>query len=524
MVLAIGVFNNKKIQPIYKSFSDYIPDNRIELSHRYLGFSIEAVIDFENRRMSVILNGKEYYMNYLESIGYMVVIDGLTGNVKFFQSKGYGYRGEEAGELLRGKKFAGKNVPGQIHELLPTVGMKADMILDGDVFLKALEKLMESEDGTHLEGVYEIYRRMVYCHLVRIKKECPYDGVYVFVQDNEVAENTARQTNPLTAEVEKRAKKKTYLPDEEGAAAFEGFIGNSPAMEKVKQLAYKASKTKFNVIITGESGTGKSKLARQIHNSSNPKAPFVEVVCNAIAPSLIESELFGYAPRAFTGADPGGRIGYFEKANGGTIFLDEIGEIPLEIQVKLLHVLQNKRIYRVGSTTPVDVDVRVITATNRDLEEEVKQGRFRQDLYYRINVFPIHIPALRERKRDLYILANSVLEDLCRKYDMEMKQFSEEALDVISGYDWPGNVRELENIIERAITVCDGRIVYSENLMIRPEAGVNSTLKERLEADERKIIEDTLFKNNDDRKKTMDELGLSRTVFYEKLKKYEISK
>ena len=246
VVLAIGVFNNKKIQPIYKSFSDYIPDNRIELSHRYLGFSIEAVIDFENRRMSVILNGKEYYMNYLESIGYMVVIDGLTGNVKFFQSKGYGYRGEEAGELLRGKKFAGKNVPGQIHELLPTVGMKADMILDGDVFLKALEKLMESEDGTHLEGVYEIYRRMVYCHLVRIKKDCPYDGVYVFVQDNEVAENTARQANPLTAEVEKRAKKKTYLPDEEGTAAFEGFIGNSPAMEKVKQLAYKASNTKFN--------------------------------------------------------------------------------------------------------------------------------------------------------------------------------------------------------------------------------------------------------------------------------------
>ena len=336
--------------------------------------------------------------------------------------------------------------------------------------------------------------------------------------------NVPGQIHELLPTVGMKAKKKTYLPDEEGTAAFEGFIGNSPAMEKVKQLAYKASKTKFNVIITGESGTGKSKLARQIHNSSNPKAPFVEVVCNAIAPSLIESELFGYAPRAFTGADPGGRIGYFEKANGGTIFLDEIGEIPLEIQVKLLHVLQNKRIYRVGSTTPVDVDVRVITATNRDLEEEVKQGRFRQDLYYRINVFPIHIPALRERKRDLYILANSVLEDLCRKYDMEMKQFSEEALDVISGYDWPGNVRELENIIERAITVCDGRIVYSENLMIRPEAGVNSTLKERLEADERKIIEDTLFKNNDDRKKTMDELGLSRTVFYEKLKKYEISK
>lgn len=324
-------------------------------------------------------------------------------------------------------------------------------------------------------------------------------------------------------EVEKRAMKKRLQNRALEQPDFEGFIGSSPAMAQVKQLALKASKTKFNVIITGESGTGKSLLARQIHNLNNPDAPFVEVVCNAIAPSLIESELFGYAPRAFTGADPNGKMGFFERANGGTIFLDEIGEVPPEIQVKLLHVLQTKRIYRVGSTTPIDVDVRVITATNCDIEEEVKNGNFRQDLYYRINVFPIRIPPLRERQRDLYVLANNILEELCNKYDMEKKQFSEEAIDVITGYDWPGNVRELENIVERAITVCDGHVIYSENLMINSRDKMSLTLKQRVEREEKKIIEDTLFKNNDDRKKTMEELGLSRTVFYEKLKKYEIT-
>ena len=186
-------------------------------------------------------------------------------------------------------------------------------------------------------------------------------------------------------------------------------------------------------------------------------------------------------------------------------------------------MLQTKRIYRVGSTTPIDVDVRVITATNCDIEEEVKNGNFRQDLYYRINVFPIRIPPLRERQRDLYVLANNILEELCNKYDMEKKQFSEEAIDVITGYDWPGNVRELENIVERAITVCDGHVIYSENLMINSRDKMSLTLKQRVEREEKKIIEDTLFKNNDDRKKTMEELGLSRTVFYEKLKKYEIT-
>ena len=263
-------------------------------------------------------------------------------------------------------------------------------------------------------------------------------------------------------------------------------------------------------------------MAREIHNIQNPNAPFVEVACNSIAPTLFESELFGYAPGSFTGADRNGRIGYFEEANGGTIFLDEIGEIPPEIQAKLLHVLQNKQIYRVGSTKPIYIDVRVITATSRDLDEEIAKGNFRQDLYYRINVFPIKLPPLRERKQDIACMANSILVDFCRKYEMEPKHFSDEAIKIITLYDWPGNVRELENIRERAITVCEGTTIYADHLVIGKPVIKKQTMRQQLEHEEAKILESTLIANNGDKQKAMEDLGMSRSVFYKKLKDYDL--
>ena len=286
-------------------------------------------------------------------------------------------------------------------------------------------------------------------------------------------------------------------------------------------MAYKASKNKFNVIITGESGTGKSKIARAIHMAGNPTTPFVEVNCNAIAPSLFESELFGYVSGAFTGARSEGRKGFFEEANGGTIFLDEIGEIPLDIQVKLLQVLQNRMIYRVGSSKPIKIDIRVIAATNRNLEEEVKVGRFRQDLYYRINVFPINIPPLRERKQDIYPMIKTILAKTSRYYGTELKQFSGAALKKIIEYDWPGNVRELENSIERAVALCESTIIYEEYLNIESSDGPK-TLKERLFKEEQKIIETCLTKHNGKKNEVMKELDLSKTSFYDKLRKHGI--
>ena len=192
------------------------------------------------------------------------------------------------------------------------------------------------------------------------------------------------------------------------------------------------------------------------------------------------------------------------------------------VPVKLLQVLQNKRIYRVGSSKPIDVNVRVITATNRNLEEEVKKGNFRQDLYYRINVFPICIPPLRQRKGDLYILINSVLDELCSRYHMKHMLLSEEALQKMMHYSWPGNVRELENVMERAITVCDSPLIYSEHILIEEDVSRSTTLKEQLEREERRILAETLALNHYKRRETMEALGLSKSVFYEKLKKYQL--
>ena len=524
-LLAVGVYKNKKIQPQYKYIKSYNPNGRFELVTDYLGFEIVIRIDFAHNHVHISVNGDTYSMVYFEAVGHMVVIDSVTGKVKFFQARGYGFRGEEIGKLLAGKPYLPKTDYETSGELMPTVGLNFESIIYGDEILKEINKMFAAPDGHTESGIFEIHKRPMFCVLARIRKGNARDGIYLILQDASLLENVRKERDSIIQALEQRQKKKfmgrPYGCDFQGAK-MEDFIGEDPAMNEVKRLAYKASQTNFNVIITGESGTGKSRLAKEIHRMGKKDAPFVEVNCNAIAPSLFESELFGYAPGAFTGAAANGKEGFFEEANGGTIFLDEIGEIPLGIQVKLLQVLQNKRIYRVGSSKPIDVNVRVITATNRNLEEEVKKGNFRQDLYYRINVFPICIPPLRQRKGDLYILINSVLDELCSRYHMKHMLLSEEALQKMMHYSWPGNVRELENVMERAITVCDSPLIYSEHILIEEDVSRSMTLKEQLEREERRILAETLALNHYKRRETMEALGLSKSVFYEKLKKYQL--
>lgn len=244
---------------------------------------------------------------------------------------------------------------------------------------------------------------------------------------------------------------------EKANISIDGIIGKSPALlnslEKIKIVA----PTNTSVIILGESGTGKERVAQSIHQFSTRKdKPLVTINCAALPINLIESELFGHEKGAFTGANQK-RIGKFEQANGGTIFLDEIGELPLESQVKLLRVLQEKEIERIGSDTTIKVDVRIIAATNRNLEEEVSDGRFRLDLYYRLNVFPVELPALRERKEDIPLLVNYFLHKFSNSTGKKNTRISEFALQKLQEYDWPGNIRELEHLIERNVLLASNQ-------------------------------------------------------------------
>ena len=309
---------------------------------------------------------------------------------------------------------------------------------------------------------------------------------------------------------------------------FDDIITNNQKMLNLKHLGQTIARSDASVLIQGESGTGKELFAHSIHaGSMRRKAPFVCVNCGSIPEQLIESELFGYEEGAFTGARKGGKIGLFPAAHGGTIFLDEIGELPLSMQVRLLRVLQDREIQRVGSNVREKVNVRVVAATNRNLYQMVKKGEFRSDLYYRLNVVTLHLPLLRERKEDLPLLIRMILSKISKKESLGAIEISREAMDHLLRYDWPGNVRELENVLERAINFTDaGEKIKAKNLPERITGSMVSRtvmpLKELMENTEKDAIKDALLRCRNCKAKAANELGISRTTLYEKMMKYEI--
>lgn len=329
-------------------------------------------------------------------------------------------------------------------------------------------------------------------------------------------------------EMELNMYKRTFEKINTAKYTVDDIVGDCSIMQDLKDSVRKVAKTNSNVLIMGESGTGKELFAHSIHaGSMRRKAPFVCVNCGSIPEQLIESELFGYEEGAFTGARKGGKIGLFPAAHGGTIFLDEIGELPLSMQVRLLRVLQDREIQRVGSNVREKVNVRVVAATNRNLYQMVKKGEFRSDLYYRLNVVTLHLPLLRERKEDLPLLIQMILSKISKKESLGAIEISREAMDHLLRYDWPGNVRELENVLERAINFTDvGEKIKVKNLPERITGSMVSQtvmpLKELMENTEKDAIKDALLRCRNCKAKAANELGISRTTLYEKMMKYEI--
>jgi DNA-binding NtrC family response regulator len=337
-------------------------------------------------------------------------------------------------------------------------------------------------------------------------------------------------------EIVDRALERSHLVSENellrerigGGAQFGGIIARDPAMEEALNVVARAAPSRATVLVRGESGTGKELVARAVHDAS-PRAdkPFVGVNCAALNKGLIESELFGHEKGAFTGAIDR-RVGRFEQANGGTLFIDELAEIPAEVQVKLLRVLQERKIERVGSGTEIEVDVRLIGATHRDLQGLVADGGFREDLFYRLNVVSVQLPPLRSRKRDIPVLVEHFLARYAEENAKTIEGVSKEAMDLLMRYVYPGNVRELQNIIERAVVMARGDVVTKNDLSLEGQEMQSAaeslpsgtTLSEQVEDLEKKAIAEALQQANGIQSRAADILGLTERNLRYKLKKY----
>lgn len=358
-------------------------------------------------------------------------------------------------------------------------------------------------------------------YALRAVEKGAYDFFYKPIQLDELKVVLRRAFHVSQLEQEQREMRHRLSGD-----TFEGMIGTSPKMQDVFSTIRKVATTDAPVLIRGESGTGKELVARAIHRLSIRESKhFIPINCSAIPENLIESELFGHEKGTFTGAHAQ-RKGRFEMAEGGTLFLDEIGDLPLTLQVKLLRFLQEKTIERVGGREQIEVDTRVLAATNRDLEEAMKNATFRDDLYYRLSVINISLPALRERDADVVLLAKTFLDRYTSETRKKIKGFSSEAIEAIESYSWPGNVRELENRIKRAVIMSEGKKITLEDLEMKAVAGKREglVLKDAREILEKGLILKAIARNENNLTKAASELGISRPTLYDLMEKLGIPK
>lgn len=381
-----------------------------------------------------------------------------------------------------------------------------------------------------ISDVYSTYKKQDMYGLVHANPIF-FGGEFVGVVCTELDVTEARN---LSFELEKTNEKLKYLQDEVknlSNGVFEGILGKSDKIEKAKAIAKQVAKTSSSIFIWGESGTGKEVFSRAIHEQSGRKGAFVPVNCSAIPAELFESEFFGYESGAFTGANKKGKSGIFELAKDGTVFLDEIADLPLNMQAKLLRVLQEKEVRRVGGEKTIKINPRIISATNKDLEKMVKEEKFREDLYYRLNVVEIKIPPLRERKEDIAILLHHFLDEMCRENGKPRLTLSKEAYKILENYRWKGNIRELKNTVENMVVLSESSIIEKDDIPnYIVESAKNSTDDEDYPLDLTSAIEKLEIKNitkalemsNGNKAKAAKILNIPRTTLYYKLDLYGI--
>lgn len=350
--------------------------------------------------------------------------------------------------------------------------------------------------------------------------------------------NDIRELKPLIQRMETYEKTFDKYKGEikmmhEARYSFDHIISQNKRMEHLKEVSNRAAESNSTVLIQGESGTGKEYFAHGIHKASHRRyGAFVRINCAAIPKELLEAELFGYEEGAFTGARKEGKLGKLEIANGGTVLLDEIGTMPLEMQAKLLRVLEEREFERIGGTERIALDIRVIASTNEELEEAISKGKFRQDLYYRLNVIRLNIPPLRERLDDIPLLAKHMIQDLSSRLDIEPKEIAPETMEILQNYSWPGNVRELRNVIESALNLVKGNIIFPEylpeHMIIKGKSAEenkenNLILKDIVAQAELKAIREALIEAKGNRTEAAKLLGIHRTALYKKLDAYGLN-
>lgn len=530
-ILIIGEVGGQEIAQVKTSDSQGF-GTKLEMTHIYKGRRISTQIDLCERSIDIIIDGQNYQVEFIQSFGHMVVLCGKTGAVKFVQSKGYSFRKESIGDLLRGESFRGQSK----NESIDLLGRPIDEVLNEPLLLRQLSQTANGQAKGFRKNYLNIHGRPVLCSLQNLESNGLANKALLKVEDVSEFDMLIRERNEALKELQ--VFRNRLLLDKE-LDPFPQIIGSSQEMKQVKGLAKSASASQSTVLILGESGTGKNVIARAIHEKSSIRnKPFIQVNCGALPEHLIESELFGYASGAFSGASSKGKPGFFELASGGTLFLDEVGEIPLNVQVKLLHAIQHNQFFRVGGIKAIDVDIRIIAATNKVLEKEVIAGRFREDLYYRLNVLRITLPPLRDRAVDIPHLINALLPSVCKRLGKPIVKISKKAENKLMQHAYPGNVRELENLLERALNMAEATIdadhiifdalsqTYEglEKKQQMPDHdNTSKSLKSIMQELEKKEIEKALKHHAGNKDMARKALGIGKSSFYEKMKKYQIA-